>query len=764
MSGPFTLLGPTATFALGLAVMAAILGFVLILLWRRLTEARAECTALRAEAETAIEIVAAVPDGFLLHDTASGNIRCSRRLAVLLELPEGTESGYEDVLARFDTDAAEMLRHHAETLYQKGRGFGLRLPVTGTDRLIQIIGIRAIRPDGEPAADILWFRDLTAAPPSQTPPIANEDLCTLLDALPFPVWIRGRERNPFYTNPAGRDETREDLNITEVPLGNGQMSAGFALPPEGIAAAGAVQQTDWFRILETVPTAMAVCDADARLRFTNAAFAALWRLDTDWLATNPRLGDLLDRLREARRLPEVADYGAFRKEQVAEVRTLTAPARSLMHLPDGTTLRRVVAPNPGGGLVFAYEDLSERLSLERSINELGAVQRETLDNMFEGVAVFGSDGRLQLSNPALTKLWELESEPDSEALHVTAFAAQVATFLPENGGAGGGNIFSATRLMNRQVGTGRLIREDGRIVEFATIPLPDGALMVSFQDVTDSARVEQALRQRAEALDAANRLKSEFIANVSHEIRTPLTTLIGFAEILTDGYFGKLNRRQSEYADGILDSSRNLMSVVSDILDLASIEAGMMALELDIVDVHGLLAGLLKLVRERTRVKSLAIEFDCPSNIGWIVADERRLKQVFFNLMSNAVRFTPHGGRIGMLVYREGRDVVVSISDSGPGIDVDSLDRLTEPFERGTTPEATEHGAGLGLSLVTRFVELHNGTVEFLSAPGRGTTVNCRLPSGDAGSESLAPPDGSMQDPASPDEDGLNLESGASKG
>lgn len=757
------MLGLTAWLVLGSAVTGTVVGIPFYLVWRRLRRTLAECETLRLEAETAVEIVAAVPDGFLLRDSFTGETRCSRRLAVLLELPDGTDSGYEDVLARFDAESARILRLHCERLYAGGQGFALRLPIAGDDdRRVQIVGIRAERSDNVAAADILWFHDLSDSP--QTSPeaaTALPDLRALLEALPFPVWLRGAETPPFYTNLAGQQDSDETFEVTELCLDDGQTTVGFAIPPAPKAGEETGPSTNWFRILETAPTAMAVWDGDARLLFANNAFAALWQLDPDYLATAPRLADFLDRLREARRLPEVPDYAAFRAEQMKEIRDLEGPVESLMHLPDGRTLRRVAAPNPGGGLLLAYEDLSERLSLERTLNELNAVQRETLDNLFEGVAVFGADGRLRLSNPALTQLWNLDigneeagetgdgDDADAPGMHVAAFAEKIAAFLPDDGIDGDRNRITASALMSRQSGTGRVRRIDGRILEFGTIPLPDGALMVSFMDVTDRARVEQALRQRAEALDAANRLKSEFIANVSHEIRTPLTTLIGFAEILTDGYFGKLNHRQEEYAQGILDSGQALMSVVNDILDLASIEAGMMALELDIVEVHALLAGLLKLIRERARHKGLIIDFDCPSNIGWIVADERRLKQVFFNLLSNAVHFTPRGGRIGLSAYRDGDHVVFAIADSGPGMKTESLDQLRKPFRHGPTPESAELGSGLGLSLVTRFVELHNGTVEIRSARGHGTTIKCRLPTGDSSQDPIDLLEGAPVDPVS---------------
>ncbi|MBL6927738.1 MAG: PAS-domain containing protein [Rhodospirillales bacterium] len=747
-------------FLVGAAATAIVAAPTILVLRRRYLGEKTRRAGRSHDAEVADEILAAAPVGFLLWYGENEVVRCSRRLAVLLELPDGTDSGYGAVLACFKGDTADRLDRNVGKLRRHGRGFDISLALEGNGRTVQVVGVRALHGDDRTAADVLWFRDVTGingTPANGHNKAASHDLRALVSALPFPAWIRDGEGAVHLANRAASEAEQQQtetgftllsadgvvLEVSEVPLGDGATTLGLALPEaKAVPAVGkhGENQDDWFSILETLPIPIALFGKDTRLAFSNQRYAQLWELDADWLAAGPRMGDLLDRLRETRRLPEVPDYPAFCREQLAQFYDLDGPAQTMMHLPDGSTLRSVVSPRPGGGLVVAYEDLSERLSLERSLNELNAVQRETLDNLFEGIAVFGGDGRLRLHNPAFRELWELGRDAPAAGIHVSAFVQKAVSFLPDDGPSDGTDVLTSGGLMSREPKNGRISRADGRVLEYATVPLPDGAVLVSFLDVTDDAKVERALRQRAEALDAANRLKSEFIANVSYEIRTPLTTLSGFAEILTEQYFGELNRRQMEYAHGIVETSRSLMSVVGDILDLAGIEAGMMALELDTVDVHTLLAGILKLVRQRARKRNLKIEFDCPPDIGWIVADERRLKQVFFNLMSNAVRFTPRKGRVGLSAKRKGGEVIIAVSDSGPGIERSEIERLTQPFERGTAGEADGQGAGLGLSLVSRFIELHDGNVEIRSASGRGTTVTCRLPTGEAAAESHAGP------------------------
>jgi signal transduction histidine kinase len=234
------------------------------------------------------------------------------------------------------------------------------------------------------------------------------------------------------------------------------------------------------------------------------------------------------------------------------------------------------------------------------------------------------------------------------------------------------------------------------------------------------------LREKADALETASRLKSEFVANMSYELRTPLNAIVGFAEILTKEYFGPLNSRQLDYGRGILDSSHQLMSLIDNVLDLATIEAGYIVLERGEVAVAELLHAMAGLTRERARSRGLELGIDCPPAIGTVEADGRRLKQALFNLVSNAIKFTPPGGAITLAAERSGGDLLLSVSDTGIGIAPADRERVFGKFERGQH----QPGAGLGLSLVRSLIELHGGSVTIESALDRGTRVTCRVPTG----------------------------------
>ena len=749
--------GAALPFLLGAICVVLVAVPVYLVQRRRLVAHRDDRAAVARDADLGRHLLAAAPDGLYLWDDIADRQHCSRRLAVLLDLDKGIESRIADVLFRFEGEAAAALHQAIRVLRHDGAGFDLTLATAGGRRRVRAIGVRCSDDDGGALADLLWVRDAEAAP---TTPESEDEAARvrdLLDALPVPVWLRDDDLEVAFANracgdgtivDAGRDLARRVragksplseprlvngdgtprlYEISEVPLGDGSRTLGVALD-RSPSAAPASDTIPGDGLIDNLRTAMAVYGPDMRLQTFNEAFATLWGLDPGWLGGGPDLGQILERLRESRRLPEYADFRAFREEQLGRFADLEAPTEDLMHLPDGTTLLCVVSPDAAGGLVFAYDDMTDRLALERSHNTLVAVQRETLDNLHEAVAVFGSDGRLKLSNPAFVNLWGLAGG-DYGALHVTDFVDHMRPYLEnvdddDDAGWAARRQDLVARLMSREVGGGRLVRADGTVIEYADVPLPDGAVLLSYLDITDRFRVEQALRQRAEAMGEADRLKSEFIANVSHELRTPLTTIIGFAEVLSEEYFGGLNARQADYSRGILDASRDLMSVLGDILDLATIEAGMIRLELDTVELHTVLAGVFALIRERARRKGLELDFDCPPDIGWAVADEKRLKQVVFNLLSNAVRFTPPHGAIALTAERRGDEIAITVRDNGIGVPQGDQDRIFRTFERGSEGS----GAGLGLSLVKRFVEMHGGRVDIESAPGKGTAVTCTLP------------------------------------
>ncbi len=480
-------------------------------------------------------------------------------------------------------------------------------------------------------------------------------------------------------------------------------------------------------VMEHLGSAVAIYGRDMRLEFFNRSYQKLWESDESFLNAKPTFAEVMEDLRARRRIPEQVDFQRYKKERLALFTSLLEPQEDQMFLPDGTTLRILAVPHPFGGIMFVHENVTDKLALETSYNTLMAVQRETLDNLAEGIAVFGADGKLRLSNPAFADIWKLdagflESEP-----HIAELLENMKPFF--NYGTNWTEFKSEMvgYALDRNPRKRRLERADETVVEYMTVPLPDGSVLNSYVDVSDSVRVEQALRASNAALAAADRLKSDFVANVSYQLRTPLNTIAGFADILQEQYFGTLNDKQLEYTHTIKAETQKLTKLINDVLDLATIEAGRLALNRKPVAVSDLLNETKSLTAEWARQQKLEMMIDCPSDIGSFDVDSSRMKQVLFNLVTNAIKYTPEGGRITLEGRKKDGWMEISVVDTGIGIPEADRDRVFSKFERAN-PQARQGGVGLGLSLVKSLVELHGGRIEVESNAGRGTRITCFVP------------------------------------
>ena len=244
-------------------------------------------------------------------------------------------------------------------------------------------------------------------------------------------------------------------------------------------------------------------------------------------------------------------------------------------------------------------------------------------------------------------------------------------------------------------------------------------------------RLLNEIQDKSRALEAASRHKSEFLANMSHELRTPLNAVIGFSDVLEQRLFGELNERQSDYVRDIASSGRHLLEVVNEILDLSKVEAGRMELEPSAFALAETIRAALAFVRERAVGHNIEIGASLPSDLGTIVADERKVRQVLLNLLSNAVKFTPDGGTITVHARRVGAEVEVSVQDSGIGIAAEDQAKVFDEFQQvGRPSERSREGTGLGLTLAKRFIELHGGRIAVESELGKGTTFTFVIPVG----------------------------------
>ena len=780
-SGDFAGLDLRSLLALTLIAAASSVAFAVVLVTTRrarttIDNARAEATRLRQSLTLSEAIIRTEPQVIVCWESG----RDLKILAHTLQSVAGLPSDHR-TLQRFggwlDPSSADILHKSLGPLFEHGTAFNLLLKTragayveadgraTGAHALLRLRDVASYK------------RDLLALLDQQVR--TSAELAAgraLLDAIPMPAWLRGKDGAIVWANAAYvaavEAKSVEEVKDRQIELleqahrkqvaATLAKSARFArrLPliidqerrahdvtvvaTEHAECAIAVdvaalekaqgeidrQSSAYDRTLDRLRTGAAVFDREHRLTFYNEAFRKLWRLDADWLDRNPTSSEIIDRLHEAARLPANPDYRTWRSG-VLEFQKTGDSYDDWWQLPDGRQLHVLAEQRHDGGVTYLFDDATERLALEGRYNALIDVQRETLDSLKEGVAVFSTDGRLALSNTAFGSIWRVSRDKLDQAPHISEIArASKALFADEK--AWDRLIRRITAVTDeREPLTGQMLRTDGSVVDFATTPLPDGATLVTFADVTASKQYERALEERNEALEAADRLKSQFISHVSYELRTPLTNIIGFSELLASPIAGTLNPKQHEYLSDIQSSSTTLLSIIDDILDLASIDAGGLDLKVSTVNVDEVIDAAILGVRERAARLRLTIDIATEDDGIEFHADEARVRQVLYNLLSNAVGFSNPGGLVHLSVWREQGMVAFAVEDDGIGIPKDQQARVFERFE-SRSQTGKHRGAGLGLSIVKSLVELHRGDMRLESEPGAGTRVTVRFP--------LAPP------------------------
>ena len=462
----------------------------------------------------------------------------------------------EDLYEILEAEDAQALKKSYESLVLHGQDFNMTVYASHTKKTLKLSGKRGALSDTPEVFNVIWAFDITSYTQKISETIQSlndlqdkeEELKTALNTLPMPVWIRGDDLDIKWVNAAYMKavdekslskiiEQQKELPVTSserlesrgikvlaqraVAQARPQIETGFMvmdgkrtrvdvqeLPTKEKYTVGCAIdvsrieelesdmrrfQDSNFEVLEQLRTAIAVFDKETSLAFYNASFEELWGLDGKWLNKKPKISEFLDKLRENRKLPEQANFKQFKQDWINRFTDLIDPHEEMLVLPDGAMLRMVMVPQPSGGLLTTFEDVTSRYELETSYNTLVAVQQETLDNLIEGLAVIGEDGRLKLHNPAFAKLWNISSDHLKEGTHINDVFSNVKPLFSEKDWETQKSALTQM-CFSREAKSGRMDLKDGVIYAYRTVALPDGNVLVSFTDITNSVRVEQAFK------------------------------------------------------------------------------------------------------------------------------------------------------------------------------------------------------------------------------------------------------------------------------
>jgi signal transduction histidine kinase len=720
----------------------------------RLSRLEGLADAAQASAEAFDSAMLTIEDGVARLAWGGDSLALCAEMLALAPADDPEPQALIEALMRADPDH----RRRLTALIEKGEACAFQ--VRGAKGLVAV--------DGRAAGALAWLRlQPLAAADGGLPPAAR--FAALQDAMPSPAWVSTAAGTLIWANAAflravdaasledavarrlvfdagataliaeaaEAGEARQALRWAPVG-GRRHAFMVTARPLEGgDVGAWALDVTDAEDARETLKRhtephgetlnhlvdAVAVFDAERRLSFHNTAFAGLWGLEPAWLADGPTHGEVLDRLRQRRRLPETVDYSRWKAGELAWYETLAPAPEDLWTLPDGRTLRVVRQPHPLGGMLLLFTDMTGDIRLRAQYNGLILVQQATLDKLNDAVAVFGSDSRLRLHNEAFARFWNV-SEAAIEA--ASDFDGVVELCIPRLHDRGfwselKGRVADPDPRARIPM-SGEAKTSDDRIVAFQSRPLPDGATLIAFADITDTRQLEKAVAERSAALEEAERLKRDFVGNVSYELRTPLTTIIGYSEML-DRAGEALSDRLRGHVASVRAAANQLARSIDDVLDMAQIDADEMALDLDDVHIAELLEAAAARWSRETTAGGITVQIAADPDIGMIRGDAKRLGQSLDHLIENAVLQTPVGGTITLAARRALSEVQLQVSDTGRGIPFHVQAHIFDRFigrDRG--------GPGLGLALVKALIELHGGWVALESEPGHGATFTCHLP------------------------------------
>ena len=522
---------------------------------------------------------------------------------------------------------------------------------------------------------------------------------------------------------------RRTLKVSDLPLGE-EGVAGYAVDIEDmeeLARSFRAFREAQRAMLDQLSAGVAQFDAGRQLTFANQPFQRIFALRPAVLLDPPPFERLLDMARDAGRVPEARDFPAWRREKAAWFRSSDA-AEENWTLADGTHLRVVAQPMPDGGLLLIVEDRTEQLRLSATRDTLLRTRTATFDSLFESLGVFAPDGKMQLWNRRFAQDWGLDADFLDTHPKIDLLLERIGARLKRPGQARlVGDVVRAATLDRKQTG-GRVVLADGRTLEFAGVPLPDGNGLLTVLDITDSQKAEAALRERNAALQEADAVKTRFLANMSYEFRTPLTSIGGFAELLEAGLGGDLTPQGREYVDAILSSVGRLGEQIETVLDLSQSEAGLLPLAREEIELFPFVTRIVEDRAQRLRDGGLTLDLKGDKSAGRIIGDRRRLARAIGHVFDNAILATQRGGRIlvDLTPTRQGHRVV--ISDNGPGMDAATLAHALQGLKLAADGKTYERRQGLGLPLARQLVEAHGGKLELLSEPGQGTAAIIDLP------------------------------------
>ncbi len=541
-----------------------------------------------------------------------------------------------------------------------------------------------------------------------------------LDKIDVPIWVKNQNDDITYKNSAcdnflqsgkyiDEDDNEENTSNYSIKKYNNEDNSTCYIALDQRKIKEYEDESKRYlaslsKLLEVSSNAFAIYDADRNLKFYNPSFLKMWDLDADSISKGMTYEEILDELKSRRIFPEDINYKSFKAERISFFQELLMPHSDFLFLPDGRVIRVVIVQHAFGGLIFCYEDMTDKYHFKSSYQTQSAVQQKTINSLSDGVIVFSENGKVAILNPQIKKMWGLRKL--AKNFHFKDFFEYVKSKIEDN-------IYQKFednffKCFNHQKSSElNLETKDRKIFSMKMMSLPDGATLLNTKDITEATLFERSMTEKNIALEKVDKLKTDFLNNVSYELRSPLTSIKGYAEILSYQYAGELNEKQKNYMRAITESSDTLLDIINDIIDLASIEAGHISLNKKQNDCKTMLheslvdfKGRYKLVDNFAKVE--------------VFCDKDRLVHAIKKFIQFVTEFSDLEKGVD-IEYTESKSYVEISLENIYLKDYEIVKIVKDKFMENISAMTLKPSINSGLSVLQTIIDLHSGRIHFHS-------------------------------------------------
>ena len=525
--------------------------------------------------------------------------------------------------------------------------------------------------------------------------------------------------------------SRRLLSIEETPFTKDGKSTGVAIDitdKEEIETNFRNYQKHTEEVFNNISVPVAIFDANTILVFANQAIIRMFSVAEVDIYKNYKFADIMNYLLTRGSIiasEDILKYKAKAKELFQEV---IEPHCTTIHLTNGNVLSVTITPNHSGGLVFVFEDITDKVQLERKVNSVSSIYRKTLDAFSEGAIILESDSKIKIANKVALDLWRREK---IEA-YIGDFFQNSSQLLTADSKIQLMDTSLLAMISERVAFSKQLQFLSGETIRCEYMPLPDGLGIMRFVNISDTVNLTKTIEEKKVITEQIDRLKSNLISNISHEMHASIQTIAGFADILCNKYFGELSEQQMEYCYGISNAIKNLSDTIDAVIELANMEAGQMKLSYADARLLKIIQTAISLVNDVAKKQNISISTNFEDPEFDVYLDEKSITKALFYLINHSMQELSSGNKINILVTinNDQGDFEIAIKDDGTLLPADELENIQQGLADNSKYNYLEHSLDFGLALANNIVKLHKGALDVQSDEASGNVVICKLPIG----------------------------------